>query len=111
VKPTKRVIRTFVAVTSLMKTAISMIRATIRRTSVADRDQPINAFKNHPPEILKEVMNMAEQKSRQCCSLEKTRLMEELRKCDCSGSYEEFHQCYRDAARESGDRARSCMFA
>jgi len=54
---------------------------------------------------------MADQKSRQCCSLEKTRLMEELRKCDCSGSYEEFHQCYRDAARDSGDRARSCMFA
>lgn len=54
---------------------------------------------------------MAEQNPRQCCSLEKTRLMEELRKCDCSTSYEEFHECYRDAAKESGQRARSCTVA
>jgi hypothetical protein len=54
---------------------------------------------------------MAQQKAHQCCSLEKTRLMEELRKCDCSDSYDELHQCYRSAAKESGDRAKSCMFA
>ncbi len=53
---------------------------------------------------------MSEQQSRQCCSLEKQRLVEELRVCDfCATSYEEFHRCYRDAARESGQRARSCI--
>lgn len=42
--------------------------------------------------------------------MEKEHLMEELRKCDMSSSnYDEFHQCYRDAARESGLRARSCV--
>jgi hypothetical protein len=36
----------------------------------------------------------------------------ELKKCDlCTTSYEEFHQCYRDAAKESGQRARACMVA
>lgn len=55
---------------------------------------------------------MTEQKSRQCCTLEKKRLVRELKKCDlCSASYEEFHQCYRDAASESGQRARSCVVA
>lgn len=45
-----------------------------------------------------------------CCSMEKPHLMEELRKCDmCTTSYEEFHRCYRKAARDSGERAKSCM--
>ncbi len=45
-----------------------------------------------------------------CCSLEKQRLMEELRKCDlCSTSYAEFQRCYSETARESGRRARACM--
>ena len=53
---------------------------------------------------------MSEQHSRQCCSLEKQRLVEELSACYfCSTSYEEFHRCYRDAARESGQRARNCI--
>ena len=51
-------------------------------------------------------------KSRQCCSLEKPRLVEALKKCDlCTTTYEAFHQRYRNAARESGQRARSCMVA
>ena len=45
-----------------------------------------------------------------CCSMEKQRLVEEIRKCDfCSESYEDFHRCYRSAARASGERARSCV--
>ena len=78
--------------------------------------RPIERKKSvsHPSVNPKEVMTMSEpsQKSRQCCSLEKTRLVEELSVCDnSSSSYEEFHQCYRDAARESGQRSRSCMVA
>lgn len=49
---------------------------------------------------------------RSCCSMEKARLVEELRKCDlCADSYETFHQCYRDVARQSGERSRSCLVA
>ena len=45
-----------------------------------------------------------------CCSMEKNRLMEELRRCDfCTTGYEELHGCYRDAARESGRRGRTCL--
>lgn len=56
------------------------------------------------------MMDDASRKARQCCSLEKTHLVEALRKCDlCSTSYEAFHQCYRDAAKESGQRARACI--
>jgi hypothetical protein len=51
-------------------------------------------------------------KARKCCSMEKERLMEALVKCHfCSDDYEAFHNCYREAARESGERARSCMIA
>jgi hypothetical protein len=63
---------------------------------------------------LKEVMIMADVSpyAQQCCLLEKEHLVEKLRKCDlCSESYEEFHQCYRDVAKESGRRARSCITA
>lgn len=53
---------------------------------------------------------MSNERSRQCCSLEKKRLMEELKKCDfCTTSYEDFHRCYQNAARKSGGRARICM--
>ena len=52
------------------------------------------------------------EKARSCCSIEKRRLMDALEQCDsCSDSYEEFHNCYRKAARESGERARSCIIA
>jgi hypothetical protein len=48
----------------------------------------------------------------QCCYLEKERLVKESTQRDfCTTSYEAFHQCYRDAARESGKWARSCMTA
>jgi hypothetical protein len=51
-------------------------------------------------------------KALNCCSMEKKRLVKALEKCNfCSDDYEEFHSCYRKAARESGERARSCMFA
>ncbi len=57
--------------------------------------------------------NMAgSSKARNCCSVEKKRLMKALEKCHfCTDNYEEFHNCYRMAARESGERARSCMIA
>ena len=45
-----------------------------------------------------------------CCSMEKKRLVDEIRMCDfCSESYEEFNRCYRSAARASGERSRSCI--
>jgi hypothetical protein len=51
-------------------------------------------------------------KARNCCSMEKKRLMKALEKCQfCSDDYETFHSCYRAAARESGERARSCIIA
>jgi hypothetical protein len=110
----KRAIRTFAVVASSGMTAKSKIPVFNRRTGVADGAPSIDAVASaalRPPESTKEVKTMTDQKSSQCCSMEKNRLMDELRKCDCSSSYEEFHQCYRDAARESGDRARSCMYA
>ncbi|NIP28735.1 MAG: hypothetical protein GWO38_34235 [Phycisphaerae bacterium] len=49
-------------------------------------------------------------KAGSCCSMEKMRLMDALERCDfCSDNYEEFHNCYRKAARESGERARACI--
>jgi len=51
-------------------------------------------------------------KSAKCCSMEKKRLVEELRKCDMSStSYDEFHRCSREVARESGKRSRACMLS
>ena len=45
-----------------------------------------------------------------CCTTEKKRLMDELRTCDYgTSSPEERHLCYREAARQSGRRARACI--
>ncbi len=50
------------------------------------------------------------EKARSCCSMEKQRLMDALEQCDLSSdNYEDFHDCYRKAARESGERARACI--
>ncbi len=50
--------------------------------------------------------------SKKCCFKEKERLMEVLQKCEyCADSYEVFQQCYSDAAKESGQRARDCIAA
>ncbi len=47
-----------------------------------------------------------------CCSVQKKKLVEELEKCNfCSDDYEEFHSCYRKAARESGQRTRACLIS
>ena len=49
-------------------------------------------------------------KSAACCSMERQRLVEELRKCDyCTASFEEHNRCYTRAARKSGERARSSV--
>lgn len=51
-------------------------------------------------------------KANQCCSMEKKRLIKALEKCNfCTDDYEEFHSCYRAAARESGARSRSCIMS
>jgi len=51
-------------------------------------------------------------KSAKCCSMETKRLMQELGKCNfCTDDYEEFHNCYRQAAGESGERSRACMIS
>jgi hypothetical protein len=47
-----------------------------------------------------------------CCSLEKERLVEELRSCDYdTTSPEERHECYRFAAKKSGRRAKQCLIS
>jgi hypothetical protein len=47
-----------------------------------------------------------------CCFMEKGRLVDSLRQCEiCATSYEEFHGCYRQAARDSATRVRACMDA
>lgn len=49
-------------------------------------------------------------KAVRCCSIEKQRLVKEIRECDfCSETYEDLHQCYRSAARDSGQQARACV--
>ncbi|MFZ0133983.1 MAG: hypothetical protein WAK95_15700 [Desulfobacterales bacterium] len=49
-------------------------------------------------------------KAARCCSMEKQQLTEEIRQCDfCSDTYDELHDCYRSAARDSGLRARCCL--
>jgi hypothetical protein len=51
-------------------------------------------------------------KALNCCSMEKKKLMQALEKCNfCSDDYEEFHNCYRKAAQESGQRSRVCMIS
>jgi hypothetical protein len=62
-------------------------------------------------EIRKEVARMASSsEASKCCSMEKKRLVAELEKCNfCTDNYEEFHNCYRQAARESGQRSRACL--
>ena len=55
-------------------------------------------------------MSIRSDDNKECCFSEKKHLLKALRKCDfCTTSYEEFHQCYRDAARKSGHRARGCL--
>jgi hypothetical protein len=55
-------------------------------------------------------MSISSDDKRECCFNERKHLLKALRKCDfCTTSYEEFHQCYRDAARKSGHRARGCL--
>jgi hypothetical protein len=45
-----------------------------------------------------------------CCILEKGRLVDALMACDyCTESIEERHSCYRETAKESGRRARACI--
>lgn len=55
-------------------------------------------------------MDRSASKNRNCCGVERQRLVKELHKCDyCSESYQEYQQCYSAAAVESGERARSCI--
>lgn len=50
------------------------------------------------------------QHARRCCSQERKRLIQDLRTCDyCSTSYEQYQQCYSQAARDSGERSSVCI--
>ncbi len=43
-----------------------------------------------------------------CCSMERKRLVDDIRVCDfCSTSWEEHHRCLSRAAKKSGQRSRS----
>ncbi|MFH0726760.1 MAG: hypothetical protein V2B19_10490 [Pseudomonadota bacterium] len=45
-----------------------------------------------------------------CCSMEKQRLVSELRACDfCSDTIEDHNDCYQRVAKESGRNARNCL--
>jgi hypothetical protein len=57
-------------------------------------------------------MSTSSEQGHNCCTAERKQLMAEMRKCDyCTTSYEEYQQCYEEAARESGERSRSCLAA
>ena len=50
--------------------------------------------------------------ARSCCSTERKRLMHDIQRCDyCSTSWEEHHSCLSQAARESGQRSKSCLMS
>ncbi len=50
--------------------------------------------------------------ARACCVLEKERLVEELRSCDYdTTSPEERHNCFRWAAKKSGQRSKECLIS
>ena len=45
-----------------------------------------------------------------CCSTERRRLVQDIRKCDfCSTDWEEHHRCLSAAAKESNRRSQACM--
>ncbi len=49
-------------------------------------------------------------KAKACCTLEKDRLVKELRECDYdTSSPEERHLCFRWAAKKSGQRSKACL--
>jgi len=51
-------------------------------------------------------------KPAKCCSMEKKNLVKELEKCNfCTDNYDDFHNCYRQASRESGERSRACIIS
>ena len=48
--------------------------------------------------------------AKNCCTMERKRLMEDIRSCDfCSTSWEEHHRCLSRAAKASGQRSRACV--
>ena len=56
------------------------------------------------------MLNAFKFKAKRCCSAEYERLVHKLGSCEKeSNSPEERHDCYRQAARESGSRARKCI--
>ncbi len=50
--------------------------------------------------------------SKECCFLEKERLMDVLFACDyCTESIEERSNCYKKAAKDSGRRSKECLIS
>ena len=86
------------------------------RPALSARKRPrVDNFQNHHNFVVNKeviVMTASSNNNRNCCTMERKRLVEELRKCDyCTSSYEEFQQCYSETAKESGERSRSCPMA
>jgi hypothetical protein len=49
-------------------------------------------------------------KAKACCSAARKDLMEDIRECDlCSTNWHDHHKCLRQAAKRSGQQARSCV--
>lgn len=45
-----------------------------------------------------------------CATIEKERLVEEIRKCEfCTDSYEAHHDCRRQVSQEAGERLQGCL--
>jgi hypothetical protein len=45
-----------------------------------------------------------------CATIEKERLVEEIRQCEfCTDSYEEHHECRRQVSKEAGERLQGCI--
>ncbi len=49
-------------------------------------------------------------KAAMCCAMGKQRMMDALRSCDyCTTSMEERSSCYKEVAKESGLRTKTCI--
>ena len=47
-----------------------------------------------------------------CCTMEKERLIQDIRECDfCSTDWEDHHRCLSSAAKESYRRSKACAMA
>ena len=58
------------------------------------------------------MMNAFKAKAKRCCSMEHERVSRKIGACEMeTNNSDQRHDCYRQAAKESGRRARECMAA